>query len=130
MGDEIAAYLATASESLLTAESEFASGRNNSCANRCYYACFQAAIAALLLEGIQARSRWSHESIQSQFAGQLVNRRKRYSANLGQVLPENQILRVQADYRAEHVTDVQAGRALRKARTFVIAVQQRSEASP
>jgi uncharacterized protein (UPF0332 family) len=130
MDDDAAMYLTKADESLLSAESEFANGRYNSCANRCYYACFQAAIAALLLEGIQARGRWSHESVQAQFAGQLVNRCKRYSAHLGQVLPENQILRVQADYRAEQVTDIQAGRALRKARMFIIAVRQRSETNP
>jgi hypothetical protein len=45
-------YLAKAAESLLSAESEYVNGRYNSCANRCYYACFQAAIAALLQEGI------------------------------------------------------------------------------
>lgn len=39
--------LAKAAESLLTAESEFDHGRHNSYANRCYYTCFQAAIAAM-----------------------------------------------------------------------------------
>jgi uncharacterized protein (UPF0332 family) len=51
MEQDITIYLAKATESLLTAESEFANGRYNSCANRCYYACFQAAIAALIREG-------------------------------------------------------------------------------
>ena len=50
MEQDITIYLAKAEESLRTAESEFANGRYNSCANRCYYACFQAAIAALLRE--------------------------------------------------------------------------------
>jgi hypothetical protein len=45
-------FLLKAEESLSGAESEFANDRNNNCANRCYYACFQAAIAALLTEGI------------------------------------------------------------------------------
>lgn len=39
-------YLARAEESLLGAESECAQGRANNAAHRCYYACFQAAIAA------------------------------------------------------------------------------------
>lgn len=120
-------YLGKSSESLQTAESEFANGRYNSRANRCYYACFQAAIAALMLEGVQPRGRWTHESVQAQFAGQLINRRKLFGADLGQVLPENQTVRVEADYRPKHVTGVQAGRAPRKARMFVNAVQQRSE---
>jgi len=41
-------YLIKAEESLLGAESEFTHGRRyNNVANRCYYACFQAAVAAL-----------------------------------------------------------------------------------
>src|SRR6266446_1525926 len=36
MEHDITIYLAKAAESLLTAESEFANGRYNSCANRCY----------------------------------------------------------------------------------------------
>jgi uncharacterized protein (UPF0332 family) len=48
-----AIYLTKAYESLLTAESEFANGRYNSCANRTYYVCFQTAIAAILNEGIR-----------------------------------------------------------------------------
>ena len=37
MDDDATVYLAKATESLLTAESEFVNGRYNSCANRCYY---------------------------------------------------------------------------------------------
>jgi uncharacterized protein (UPF0332 family) len=69
MEHDITIYLAKATESLLTAESEFVNGRYNSCANRCYYACFQAAIAALLCEGIRPRGQWSHEFVQAQFVG-------------------------------------------------------------
>jgi uncharacterized protein (UPF0332 family) len=122
-----AIYLAKAAESLLTAEGEFALGRYNSCANRCYYACFQAAIAALLGEGIRPRGPWGHDFVQGQFVGQLVNRRKLYSVDLRQVLASNRILRDQADYGPEHVTSTQANRALRRARMFVTAVQQRRE---
>src|SRR5215471_6913893 len=73
MEQDITIYLAKAAESLQTAESEFANGRYNSCANRCYYACFQAAIAALLAEGIRARGQWSHEFVQGQFVGVLID---------------------------------------------------------
>jgi len=40
-------YLAKAEESLVGAASELAHGRYNNSVNRAYYACFQAAIAAL-----------------------------------------------------------------------------------
>jgi uncharacterized protein (UPF0332 family) len=52
MGAEYLAYLEKAIESLAGAESEFANRRYNNCANRCYYAMFQAAIAALMAAGI------------------------------------------------------------------------------
>jgi uncharacterized protein (UPF0332 family) len=126
MEQDIAIYLDKAIESLLSAESEFINGRYNSCANRCYYACFLAAIAALLHEEIHPQGqRWSHESVQAQFVGVLINQRKRYDPDLRRVLSDNQILRERADYRPELVTATQANRALRRSRTFVTAIQQR-----
>ena len=125
MEHDITIYLAKANESLQTAESEFANGRYNSCANRCYYACFQAAIAALLREGIRPRGQWSHEFVQAQLVGVLINQRKRYDRELRRVLSDNQILRDQADYRAELVSATQASRALRRSRLFVAAIRQR-----
>jgi len=118
-------YLAKATESLLSAESEFANGRYNSCANRCYYACFQAAIAALLAEGIRPSGQWNHQFVQAQFVGVLINQRKRYGAQLRRVLADNQSLRDKADYRPELVTATQARRALRRTRLFVTAIRQR-----
>ena len=72
MEHDITIYLVKATESLQTAESEFVNGRYNSCANRCYYACFQAGIAAILREGIRARGQWNHEFVQGQFVGVLI----------------------------------------------------------
>src|SRR6266478_6297717 len=89
MEQDITIYLAKAEESLRTAESEFANGRYNSCANRAYYACFQAAVAALLAAGIRPaspRGEWSHEFVQSQFNGLLIIRRKLYPITLRRVL--------------------------------------------
>ena len=125
MEHDITIYLTKATESLLTAESEYVNGRYNSCANRCYYSCFQAAIVALLREGIRPRGQWSHEFVHAQFVGVLINQRKRYDSDLRRVLADNQTLRDQADYRAELVTPTQAGRALRRSRMLVTAVQQR-----
>src|SRR3954462_13046113 len=89
MEQDITIYLAKADESLRTAESEYANGRYNSCANRCYYACFQSAIAALLAEGIRARGQWSHEFVQGQFVGVLINQRHLYDSELRRVLSDN-----------------------------------------
>ena len=125
MEQTITIYLAKAAESLLSAESEFVNGRYNSCANRCYYACFQAAIAALLGEGIRPSGQWSHQFVQAQFVGVLINQRKRYDTQLRRVLVDNQSLRDKADYRPELVTATQASRALRRTRLFITAIRQR-----
>src|SRR5688572_3383186 len=125
MEHDIAIYLTKAVESLLTAETESINGRYNSCANRCYYACFQAAIAALLSEGIRPSGQWNHPFVQAQFVGVLINQRKRHDAQLRRVLADNQNLRDKADYRPELVTATQASRALRRPRLFVTTIRQR-----
>lgn len=63
-------YLTKAVEDLAGARSEFANGRYNNCANRCYYDCFHAAAAALFAAGFApqgARSLWSHEVLPALF---------------------------------------------------------------
>jgi uncharacterized protein (UPF0332 family) len=125
MEQTITIYLTKAIESLLTAESEFANGRYNSCANRSYYACFLAAIAAILTEGIRPAGQWNHQYVQAQFVGILINKRKRYESELRRILADNQSLRDKADYRPEFVTATQASRALRRTRLFVTAIRQR-----
>ena len=82
-------------------------------------------MAALLREGIRPRGQWSHEFVQAQLVGVLINQRKRYDPQLRRVLADNQSLRDQADYRPELVTATQASRALRRTRLFVAAVRQR-----
>jgi uncharacterized protein (UPF0332 family) len=125
MEQTTAIFLTKAIESLLSAESEFVNGRYNSCANRSYYACFQAAIAALLNEGIRPQGQWSHPYVHARFVGVLINQRKRYDSELRRVLADNQSLRDKADYRPEFVTSTQASRALRRTRQFVTAIRQR-----
>ena len=93
-----AIFLAKAHECLLGAASEYANGRYNNAANRCYYACFHGAVHALLKAGIQARGgQWGHAVVQETFVGQLVNRRKVYPSSLRDVLLRNLELRLAAD---------------------------------
>ncbi|MDP2936669.1 MAG: HEPN domain-containing protein [Dehalococcoidia bacterium] len=116
-------FFAKAEESLAGAESEFVNGRYNNCANRCYYACFQAAIAALAREGIApSASQWGHAFVQAQFAGELVNRRKRYPVGLRDTLNQNLLMRQRADYELRHITEAQALRGLRRTRQFLEAI--------
>ncbi len=123
----VESYMAKAEESLRTAESEYANQRYNSCANRCYYACFQAALVALGAAGIGPRSKsgeWNHGYVQASFVGHLINRRKLYSGQFRDVLPRTYELRQTADYETEFVKLKEAERALRRSREFVIAIRQ------
>jgi uncharacterized protein (UPF0332 family) len=60
--------LAKADESLAGAISEYVNGRYNNCANRAYYACFQAAVAALAPAGVDRphqAEQWGHDFVQA-----------------------------------------------------------------
>jgi len=120
-----ALYLVKAEESLSGAESEYANRRYQNCANRAYYACYQAGVAALLQAGIRpSGSRWGHDTVQAQFVGELINRRKRYPSELRDTFERLYLLRQTADYAASLVSEIQAARAVRRARAFVTAVQE------
>jgi uncharacterized protein (UPF0332 family) len=114
-------FLAKAAECLAGVQSEFANRRFNNCANRCYYAVFQAAIACLVESSIRPPDdrEWSHAYVQSQFAGNLVNRRKIYPVRFRDLLPQNLMLRQRADYSEQHVIEVQADRARRRTQDFL-----------
>ena len=97
-------FLDKAAEGLAGAESEFANERYNNSTNRCYYTCFQAAIAALLRAGIQppgTSGEWSHAFVPAQFDGELIKRRKLYPTELRSVLARNYDLRRRADYTSD-----------------------------
>jgi uncharacterized protein (UPF0332 family) len=120
-----AIFLIKALESLSGADSERVNRRYNNCANRCYYAAFQAAIAALLTADIRpSAGQWSHTFVQGQFAGQLIRRRKLYAAALRDTLSRLQKLRHEADYATYQVTETEATRAFRRSQTFVVAIQE------
>ena len=114
--------------------SELANGRYNNCANRAYYACYQAAIHALIEAGIQpptASDRRGHGFVQARFNGDLIKRRKLYPPDIRGALENSYRLREMADYnRLDRVTEVQAARAVRHARSFVAAVAQGGERRP
>lgn len=120
-------YLLKAVASLAGAESEFANGRYDNCANRCYYAVFQAAIAALTHAGLTAERggrTWDHGFVQAEFIGRLINRQKVYPARLRQTLSQNRELRDRADYTTQLVSEAQARRALQRSRDFVATVRK------
>lgn len=97
-----------------------------SCANRCYFAMFQVAVAALIDEGLQPpEQRWGHDWAQAQFSGRLIKRRKVYPLKLRCYLPEAVTLRHTADYRSRSISKSDATLQLKRAEEFVGAVEER-----
>src|SRR5262245_6759041 len=124
-------YLTKAEESLRGAESEFAQGRYNNAANRCYYACFQAAVVALHHAGLAprgGRTEWGHAFVQAEFVGRLIHRRRLYPTSLRQVLARNLTLRHTADYAPDLVTQPQVTRALQRTQDFLTAIREQVRA--
>ena len=127
--EEAQIYMAKALESLASAQADFEAARYNACANRAYYACFQAAVAALLAADIRPgnpRGEWSHEFVQSQFNGLLINRRKLYPVSLRRVLRDTIEVRAKADYTTSAVNECVANRVLGHAQACVQAIQENS----
>ena len=125
MVDRGTVYLEKAEESVAGAQSELANGRYNNCTNRAYFACFQAAVHALMEAGIQppkGAKHWGHDYVQARFNGDLIGRGKLYPADVGGALEQNFRPRATADYRMDHVHELQAARAVRRAEAFVAAV--------
>lgn len=120
-------YLQKAKQSLQGAESEFARSRFDNATNRAYYACFQAAVAALLAADVPVQTEGggvtSHQSVHSHFAGLLVQRRKLYSSHLRNVLQDLLRDRTIADYHSLSVSATRANRALQLSQNFVSEIE-------
>src|SRR3954466_16056405 len=100
MADAADLYLEKARLSLAGAQSELEQRRFDNAANRAYYACFQAAVAALMKEGVRPKGAvWEHAFVQTRFVGDLVNRRKRYPPDLRDTLNATMQQRHKADYQ-------------------------------
>jgi uncharacterized protein (UPF0332 family) len=126
-------YLAKARLSLAGAQSELEQRRFDNAANRAYYACFQAAVAGLIWAGFRSpggAATWDHGFVQARFVGELINRRKRYAADLRDTLSATIRLRHKADYQYDSVTIDQAIRMVRRATRFVEEVDSKRRKQP
>ncbi|HLZ71737.1 MAG TPA: HEPN domain-containing protein [Dehalococcoidia bacterium] len=118
-------YLAKALENLAAAQSDQTAGRYNTCASRAYYACFLAAIVALIRADLRATSGWRHDFVASRFVGVLIGQRHLYDRELRGVLSDLIHNRHIADYASRSVSKSRAESAVRAAIRFVEAVQRR-----
>lgn len=126
---EPAAYLTKAQQNLAAAELALQATLYDACANRAYYAAFQAAVAALWAEGIrpprESDHTLSHTPVQNEWSGRLLYRRKLYPAELRGTLQRLHLVRTTADYRPNPVPERRARRAVLEARQVVAAVAAR-----
>ena len=109
--------------SLHAAELCLTHGLWDSAVNRAYFALFQAAICALEQRGMRRRE-WTHKGVHSDFVQLFIRRRKLVPASLAGALPSVMHLRHIADYHQPGVSQVQAERAVRRAREFVTLLQR------
>ncbi len=114
-------------ENLAVAEWTFENGHYNACANRAYYAMFQAALAALASVGIMPKTEIvEHRWVQGTFARELTSRRKMFPG-MGSYLNDVRLVRDIADYRPEKVNQRRASQVLRVARTMVESIRKELE---
>ncbi len=112
-----------AREALEAAQVCMASNLPLSATSRAYYAMFWAAQVALAQIGI-TRSEWRHAALQASFVNELIRRRKRYPALLGQHLNRALQLRLDADYRRKGVSQNQATQVVRWAQEFMATLTE------
>ena len=115
--------LERAQESLRAAELCLQAGYVNSATSRAYYAMFQAAQVALEAAGF-TRATWGHAVLQATFTSELIARRKVYPSGLRDYLSTGLLTRQEADYGTSGVSQKVARRMLRRATTFVTAVEE------
>ncbi len=126
MSETAQKYLEKSKESLASAKDDLAKKRFNSCANRAYYACYQAAVALLLKYNVTPageKELRKHGAVQSQIAV-LIKRKKILPTNQRDVLSELIGVRITADYFASSVPKRAAKQALKKAEEFVKLISQ------
>lgn len=119
-------FLAKSEESLASAKDDLAKKRFNSCANRAYYACYQAAVAVLIAHGVTPPSkkrRWEHDVVQTQISN-LIRRKKVLPAKYRSTLPELMAVRITADYEPRNVSERKARRVLKVATEFVTVLSR------
>jgi len=120
-------YLSKAQRSLGAAQLELASGYYDGAVNRAYYACYQAAVAALVTEGVPpvVERYWPHDVVQVKFPALLVDGTGRYPRTVRGTLKVLFDERLKADYEPDGVNATTASEAVRRAGVFVDLVRER-----
>ncbi len=116
-------FLSKAKENLKIAQLSFDNECYNACANRSYFASFQAAVAALAAHGIQSNKN-EHAWVQSEFNLQLIKRKKIYPEKLKTYLLTMQEIRNIADYSDENISRKVARRQFSQANEMIQNIEK------
>jgi len=119
-------FMDKAKENLAAAEICFENELYNACANRAYYAAFQAAVSALADRGIK-RENLNHKWVQAEFSGRLITRRKVYPAKVKSYIMKMQTVRNDADYKTRQISKKEALRQLARAREILTLIKKELE---
>lgn len=116
-------WIDKSTENLAAAQLCYDNGLFNACANRLYYAMFHAGVAVLIKHGVLPPPKnIGHDWVQSNFSGQLIHRRKVFSAKFRPYLSDSYWTRVTADYEPSSVSKKLTSKELKKAKEFINAV--------
>ena len=114
-----------ADENLKAAQLCFDNGFYNACANRAYYCMFHAAIAILIIKEFPPTQKHiDHGWVQSNFVGELINRRKILQSKFKSYLQDAQMVRNDADYKILLISKKVAKRQLSKSIELLAAVKE------
>jgi uncharacterized protein (UPF0332 family) len=116
-------FLSKAKENLRIARMSFDAECYNACANRAYYAAFQAAIAALADRGA-ARGKNDHKWVQSEFNRMLIKGQKVYPARVKSYLLNMQRVRDKADYSEKNVGKKAAQKQLSQSAELIQIIEK------
>ena len=115
--------LAKAEEALKAAELCCENGLYDSCASRCYYAMFWAAMAGLEHIGYSSQE-WSHSGLMNVFGREIVKKRHFVARKIAAHLRDGYHLRLSADYGRDLTGAKRARRALGHAQVFVARLEE------
>ena len=111
-------FLKKSHDNLILAKYCLENGYYDSSANRAYYAAFQAAIAALVAQGI-TNAKYEHKWVQASFSRALIRQRKIYPSRISSTLLDLLFIRNRADYLEEPLNKKRATSQLGRAEDFV-----------
>ena len=104
----------------------YTNGLYNACANRAYYAMFQAAVGMLMTKGFvfEQKQHFDHAKVLAMFANEFINRKKVFQSKFKSHLYDAQIIRGMADYEIRMISRKRAHRQLTKVKELTDAINQ------